>query len=209
MSGLTGPWYSADAQQTFKLILNLFEDAIFDTVLDRREVHSPKKFTWSGHIEGVQQSQVTLVAEDGVMVGNIRVADSFFQVRYAGADVHVVQQIDESRFPRDGEPIPVYLTDREITQDFGITAADDGSTFNVIVVYTPSARAAAGGTAAMNALINLAVAETNTAYLRSGVVPRLRLVHQEEVKLFGVDRPGERLPGRPQSSHQSLRWFHG
>ena len=124
-------------------------------MLDRREVHSPKKFTWSGHIEGVQRSQVTLVAEDGVMVGNIRVADSFFQVRYAGADVHVVQQIDESRFPRDGEPIPVYLTDRETTQDFGITAADDGSTFNVIVVYPPSARAAADGTAAMNTLINL------------------------------------------------------
>ena len=108
-----------------------------------------------------------------------------------------------------GSRSPVYLTDREITQDFGITAADDGSTFDVIVVYTPSARAAAGGTAAMNALINLAAAKTNTAYLRSGVVPRLRLVHQEEVKLFGVDRPGERLPGRPQSSHQSLRWFHG
>jgi hypothetical protein len=70
-----------------------------------------------------------------------------------------------------GSRSPVYLTDREITQDFGITAADDGSTFDVIVVYTPSARAAAGGTAAMNALINLAAAKTNTAYLRSGVVP--------------------------------------
>jgi peptidyl-Asp metalloendopeptidase len=30
-------------------------------------------------------------------------------------------------------------------------------------------------------LINLAVAETNTAYSRSAVIPRLRLVHQEEV----------------------------
>ena len=33
----------------------------------------------------------------------------------------------------------------------------------------------------MGALINLAVAETNTAYSRSAVIPRLRLVHQEEV----------------------------
>jgi Metallo-peptidase family M12B Reprolysin-like/FG-GAP-like repeat len=33
----------------------------------------------------------------------------------------------------------------------------------------------------MSALINLAVLETNTAYLRSGVIPRLRLVHQHEV----------------------------
>ena len=70
---------------------------------------------------------------------------------------------------------------KETTQDFGITAADDGLTFDVMVVYTPAARAGAGGTTAMNALINLAVAETNTAYLRSGVFPRLRLVHTEEV----------------------------
>jgi len=33
----------------------------------------------------------------------------------------------------------------------------------------------------MQASINLAVAETNTAYSRSAVIPRLRLVHQEEV----------------------------
>jgi peptidyl-Asp metalloendopeptidase len=49
------------------------------------------------------------------------------------------------------------------------------------VVYTPVARATAGGTTAMSALINLAVLETNTAYLRSGVIPRLGLVHQQEV----------------------------
>jgi len=33
----------------------------------------------------------------------------------------------------------------------------------------------------MNALINLAIAETNTAYARSGIFPRLRLVHREEI----------------------------
>ena len=150
---------SADSGQTSKsgrLTLNFFEDAIFNTVLDRREVHSARKSTWSGHIEGVQVSQVTLVVEDGVMVGNIRIADSYFQIRYAGADVHVVQQIDESRFPPEGEPIPVRLPAQGTIQDFGMTAADDGSIFDVMVVYTPSARAAAGGTAAMNALINLA-----------------------------------------------------
>lgn len=50
-----------------------------------------------------------------------------------------------------------------------------------MVVYTPAGRAAGGGTTAMNALINLAIAETNTAYLRSGVIPGLRLVHTEEI----------------------------
>ena len=163
------------------VVLNLFEDAVFNAVLDRREVRSTKKITWSGHIEGVPRSHVTLVVENGVMVGNVRVADSYFQVRYVGADMHVIQQIDESRFPPDGEPIPVYLPAQGTIPDFGIAAADDGSTFDVMVVYTPAARAAAGGTTAINALINLAVAETNTAYAKSGIFPRLRLIHTEEV----------------------------
>ena len=164
-----------------RIALNLFEDVAFYTVLDQWEVRSTASFNWVGHIEGFPQSQAILVVEDGVMVGNIRVADSYFQIRYVGAGLHVVQQINESSFPPDGEPIPVYLPAAQTVPDFGITGPDDGSTIDVMVVYTPAARATAGGTTAMNALINLAVVETNTAYARSGVFPRLRLVHAEEV----------------------------
>ena len=164
-----------------RIVLNLFEDVTLSTVLDQWEVRSTASFSWVGHIEGFPQSQAILVVEDGVMVGNIRVADSYFQIRYVAAGLHVVQQINESGFPPDGEPIPVYLPAAQTAPDLGIAALDDGSTVDVMVVYTPAARAAAGGTTAMNALINLAVVETNTAYARSGVFSRLRLVHAEEV----------------------------
>ena len=162
------------------LTLNLFDDAIFRAVLDRREVRS-KSVIWLGHIEGIDKSQVTLVIEDNVMAGNIRLPGAYFQVRYAGSGLHSVRQIDESQFPPEGQPIPMEAAHSQKAQDSGITATDDGSRFDVMVVYTPAARAAAGGTTAMQALINLAVAETNTAYSRSGIIPRLRLVHQEEV----------------------------
>ena len=56
---------------------------------------------------------------------------------------------------------------------------DDGSLIEVLVVYTGAARGAAGGTTAMNTLINLAVSETNTGYGNSGVVQRIRLVQAE------------------------------
>ena len=162
------------------LTLNLFDDAIFRAVLDRREVRS-KSVIWLGHIEGIDKSQVTLVIEDNVMAGNIRLPGAYFQVRYAGSGLHSVRQIDESQFPPEGQPIPMEAAHSQKAQDSGITATDDGSRFDVMVVYTPAARAAAGGTTAMQALVNLAVAETNTAYSRSGIIPRLRLVHQEEV----------------------------
>ena len=55
-------------------------------------------------------------------------------------------------------------------------------TIDVAVVYTPAARADAGGTAAIEAEIDLMVAETNQAYETSGVRHRLALVARSEVQ---------------------------
>jgi hypothetical protein len=49
---------------------------------------------------------------------------------------------------------------------------------DVLVVYTPYARSSAGGTDAMNALIDLAIVESNTAYANSLIDTQLRLVHK-------------------------------
>lgn len=56
-----------------------------------------------------------------------------------------------------------------------IVASADGAVVKVLVPYTPSAMNAAGGLAAMLALINLAVIETNTAYANSQVTSRIAL----------------------------------
>lgn len=52
---------------------------------------------------------------------------------------------------------------------------------DVMVAYTAEARSGAGGQAAINSLINLALAEANTVYQNSRVDVRLRLVHSREV----------------------------
>jgi hypothetical protein len=196
------------------VLLNLFADVSLQATLDEREIRSAESFTWQGHVSDDPSSQVMLVVENGVMAGNIRFSDSYFQVRYAGGDLHVIRQIDESLFPPDGEPIPVDLP-YSTAEDLGMAAADDGSTFDVLVVYTPAARAAAGDTSAMNALIQLAVSETNTAYSRSGVVPRLRLVHSAEVSYaesgdFGTDLDRLTDPGDGfMDNVHALRNTHG
>ncbi len=58
---------------------------------------------------------------------------------------------------------------------------DDGSQIDVLVLYTIQARAAAGGTAQMQALIDLALADTNAAFTRSGINTSVFLVHSQEV----------------------------
>ena len=87
------------------LQLNLFDDAIFSVVLDRREVLSETSVVWLGHIEGLQDSQVSLAVDGNVMVGNIRIQQSLYQVRYLGDGTHVLYQIDPTAFPPDSEPL--------------------------------------------------------------------------------------------------------
>jgi len=60
--------------------------------------------------------------------------------------------------------------------------AETDVTIDVAVVYTPAAREEAGGTAAIEAVIDLMVAETNEAYVASGVRQRLALVARSEVQ---------------------------
>ena len=59
-------------------------------------------------------------------------------------------------------------------------AATD-ATIDVAVVYTPAARAGAGGGSTIEAVIDLMVAEANRAYAASGVAHRVTLVERSEV----------------------------
>ena len=54
-------------------------------------------------------------------------------------------------------------------------------TIDVAVVYTPAARESAGGGAAVEAAIDLMIAEANEAYVASGLDHRLALVARSEV----------------------------
>ncbi|MBI4783318.1 MAG: hypothetical protein HY785_18675 [Oscillatoriophycideae cyanobacterium NC_groundwater_1537_Pr4_S-0.65um_50_18] len=58
---------------------------------------------------------------------------------------------------------------------------DDGSTIDILIVYTSEVRAAEGGTIAIHKTIQAAVDEVNQGYANSGIIPRLRLVHTTEV----------------------------
>ena len=68
-----------------------------------------------------------------------------------------------------------------------LCGADTDVTIDVAVFYTPGAREAAGGAAAIEAVIDLMVAETNDAYAASGVRQRLALVARSEVPYVETD----------------------
>ena len=79
---------------------------------------------------------------------------------------------------------PAALQDWVETIEFWGPVCGSGTdvTIDVAVVYTPAAREEAGGTAEIEAVIDLMVAETNEAYQASGVYQRLALVARSEVQ---------------------------
>ena len=87
------------------LRLNLFEDVTLNAVFDRIERRSQDSFTWFGHIQGTETSQVTLVVEREVMVGNIRIRGALYQVRYVGDGTHAIYQINAQAYPPDSQPL--------------------------------------------------------------------------------------------------------
>ena len=165
------------------LTLNLFDDANYTAVRDNVS-QAAGAVTWLGHLAGIADSQVTLAVGGGQMVGTISRPGALYQVRYAGAGVHRIVQIDPTRYPAEhppgfdaGGPVPDLSTKPATApQPQDVTGLID-----VLVVWTPAAEAAAGGSATMSNLVNLAIAESNTAYANSGIGQRLRLVYKTAV----------------------------
>ena len=163
------------------LNLNLFDDVVLGAVLDRVEPSYRGGFTWVGQVQAEPLSMVTLVVNDGIMVGTVASTQGLFKISYTGDGVHAVEEVDPSAFPPEAGPIPVEILEDEVADTVPTAVNDDGSVIDVMVVYTPSARWAAGGTTAMANLINLAVTETNQSYGNSAISQQLNLVHAAEV----------------------------
>ncbi|HZX48581.1 MAG TPA: DUF1566 domain-containing protein [Nitrospirota bacterium] len=167
------------SQPTRSITLNLFNGVSFTAVEDRVEMRSADRYTWYGHIEGIGQSQVILVNEEGDMAGEIFVRPGEkYQVRPIGGGIHSVYDVDTGAFPPEAEPIPVYTQDTSAPSPPTAGCCDSGSIIDVMVVYTSAAAAASGNIVSE---IQLAVDQTNTAYANSLINQRLRLVHTAQV----------------------------
>ena len=160
-----------------RFVFNLFEDATFTAVLENIK----NRNTWVGSIEGKPAGTFTLVmGDEDVLSAIIRVpGKGIYRVRSLRDGVVVIHEIDETRFPPCGTgPVHGVLGGGGVVAGGG---CDDGSVIDVLVVYTPLARQAAGGTAAIEAEIDLAFANTNTAYTNSLIGMQLNLIYVEEI----------------------------
>ena len=162
-------------------MLNLFDDVVFTGIVEHVEPTSSGYSLW-GRLDGVELGTMTLVVNGSVVAGTVRTPEAVYTIRTAGAGAYVIRQIDESLLPPLGEPLRGPLPAPDARAQAANDPPDDGSEIDVMVVYTPLAKHQEGSRAAIEALIDLFVAETNQANANSGVTHRIRLVLREEVE---------------------------
>jgi hypothetical protein len=168
-----------------EFIVELFEDTVVSLSIDRLRRRSLQAYTLTGRVTGADWGFFTLVADEDVVVASIRMPGRHsYQLRYLGQGVHEVLEIDDSLdepYEDAVTPPRTRLSGDTTTPESLQSLADDGSELDVLVVYTPAAKAAAGGAAAINAIIELGISEANFALDNSAVSMRFRLVHKEEI----------------------------
>lgn len=169
----------------FKLnVMDLKDQAVTLSLL---EAPSTASKAWHGAFNG---GEITIVLRQGaVMKGNnierqtipagtLRTEDGkVFQIRHIEDNQIIVREFDSDRFPEELEPIVPDEPMPPVRQENAAKAADPFE-FAVAVFYTKKAKDGAGGTSKIEAMIDLAVAETNAAYAASKVNAKIRLVHK-------------------------------
>jgi len=168
------------------LLLTLFNGETYNAIYEKFTTGPDGSIVWEGHLEGTPTDKVFLAISGSIVQGNINIGNEKFQIRFASEDqagdvLHVLKHVDQSQFPPAHDPSegPIPAGDGAgFSPDVfpGDPQADDGTVADILIAYTSTARAAAGGQAAMDALINLAVAETNAGYVNSNVGITLNLV---------------------------------
>lgn len=175
---------TANTRAGARVRLNLFDDVVLDVALESLTARNSNRYTWAGRVTDDEYSSVTIAVVDDAVQANVHSpAHGNFQIRYGADGVSQVYEIDPSRFPACATgpaqavtPTPALIGERRTPAARGTASSAD-----VLVVYTRTARIAVGGTAAMEALIDLAIVESNDAYLFSLVDFALNLVGAFEV----------------------------
>ena len=176
-------WVS-DAAQGDVLDLQLFPDVQLAVAHQRTDTTRADGLIWHGEVVGKPDSSVMIAIHKDALAATLRVDDRLYSIVATAGGLHRVARVNAAAMPGCGTTAAHALQD-DITLPFPQSTSVAPRTGNpdieVMVVYTTAAMTANGGTAGIRALIDLAVAETNTAYQNSGVNQRIVLVHTEEM----------------------------
>lgn len=176
-------------------------DGAISAVRDDLFPLGPESFAWVGHLrgDGAGTTAIVLSVNREVLFGSVRTPRRQFRIRPSGAGLYRIEAVSDDE-PSERLPLIAPPRGDDGRPETAQLAADDGSTLDLLVLYTPRARRAAGGSTAIASLVQLGVQETNLALAESAVATRVRLVHLQELPYVES--------GRIQSDLEILRLEH-
>jgi hypothetical protein len=188
--------------------MNLFDDTVYDVVIDSIEGSAAGGTAWNGHIAGLIPSYAYMVYTEGIFAAHVASLKGVYEVQYSGSGIYTVSQLDHSLYPDDIVLEPV-LPKNALPAVEPDTNAKVMTEIDVMVLYTARAVTAVGGVAAMNARVDLAVQETNQSYVNSNVNQRINLVYAGQVTYDEGANPDfgttlDRLTGKVDGSMDNV-----
>ena len=183
------------------LWLELFPQEAYTAYVERIEHRAARRYSCFGQLADAPLGYFLFVVEGDVMVGTISLPSQGrrIDIRYEGTGVHSICEIDEAALPPCGGTDPDVGSGPTIPpavpstpQAAGRVVADGKGAegpcgpppgvFDAMILYTPLARAAAGGVDAINAQCQVAIDLANLAYVKSDIyTTRARLVYRGEI----------------------------
>jgi hypothetical protein len=136
--------------------------------------------SWVGTLEGIDHSHVVFTERDGVVSGLVDAVTTVYQLTTAGNGVYTLEHIDRALLRSERDPLSAAAPAAAADQPT-IALADDAGRIDVLILYTPAARSARGGTPGIEAAAAQSVSDSNTAFARSGVTTRYRFVGAVEI----------------------------
>ncbi len=88
-----------------RLILNIFKSIEFSVLIYKIKKNRSGSYSWYGKVQNVPFGTVTLVVKDGMVFGMISKPNFTYQIRPIADGIHVVYEIDPSKFPPLSEPL--------------------------------------------------------------------------------------------------------
>jgi hypothetical protein len=173
--------------QERRLVLNLFDNLSVTAIADRVKRGKGTDFNWAGSIKGKQPGQAVLIVRKNKLYANVRIGTKLYQIRPAGAGKQFISEIDTAKLPDEGSDHLIVKVapsqDAGSDSDVGLHHGSHvNELINVMVVYTPAAKAEAQNAGIdIEAEIELAIEEANQAYINSGISQRLVLAYTGKV----------------------------
>jgi hypothetical protein len=177
--------HKSGSEAASRIKLDFFPDVSLMVNLNQVETLKNNTLVWYGQVEGTLYGNATFVLSENALTGSVTRGDGkIYELRTAEDGTQWSLEIDQSQLPGERDPVAMPKNPSDaaaLPEPDALAYGDDGSTIDVMVLYTPAARQAVGTTSSMQQMVQLAVALTNQGYANSGVIQRIRLVETREI----------------------------